>query len=258
MVFHKNPLLVEGWQLYFSEVKILKIYQIFLVALGFALLLFWPKRVLVDFLSFSTPPSTYHLMVVASFILCGYLSIRFGLQAYGRYQLHSLSSWLELTPLGPWTIVTGKAALSLVHSLFLCLLTVPFLYAAASPSGVPPSGVLRSVLVLFVCMASYRIIGLFLLTLIEDRTFLSSLIMWAIILTIGLLGLYLFPRANPVLGMLQAATLDMGGIPAAGNLSLDAAATLKLHGILSVIAVTASLAWLYVKKMLIGRKESSH
>ena len=249
---------MEGWQLYFTEDKILKIYQSLLIALGFALILFWPKRSLKDFLSFATPPTTYHLMAVSAYICCSYLSIRFGLQAYGRYKLYSFDDWLKLTPLKPWTIVIGKIILSLVHSAFVCLLTVPFLIVAASPSGVPLSGVLRSALVLFGCVASYRMVGLFLLASLQDRNFLSGVIMWATILTIGLLGLYLFPRGNPVLGMLQVATLEMEMLAFLEGSSLDAAVTLKLHGILASAAVAASFAWLGIRKIQLRRKERIH
>jgi hypothetical protein len=248
MRFYSNPLLVEGWKLYFSDQRILRVYRVYLALLGLSLLLCWPKQGMGNFLLAQTPPYTYQLMIVSTFVVCTFLSGRFGLQHYGRYQMHSLSSWLKFTPLHPVRIIGGKVTLALMHSIFLTMLALPFLIVAASPSGVPIEGALTSTLILLICATSYRIIGLFFLAAMEDRPLAAGIVLWAIILTLNLLSLYLFPRANAVLAMIRIATQDMRSLPSMKRAVPDAVGSLTAHVILSLAALVASTLWLIIAK----------
>ena len=253
MKLFKNALFIEGMRLYFSDSRIIRTYLGYTVLLTLSVVIWWPKRSFFDFLELRSVPSTFNLTVASVYLLLVYVGSRFGLNAYGRGRTHSLTSWLNLTPLGPTAIIAGKSGLAFVHTCFFLSLAAPFLVLAASPSGVTleTAGLTLAALLLFAF--TYRLIGLFLLTFLEGRALASAILYWAVILVVGLLSLYIFPRANPVLALLSLSARDTTVFAEAGMFGRDlphASHAFRLHIILSLTALAAAWFYLAVRKRL--------
>ena len=242
MRLFKNALFIEGITLYFSDNRIVRTYIIYALLLTLSVAVWWPKRSFFDFLELRSVPSTYNLTVASAFLLLVYAGGRFGLNAYGRGKAHSLTSWLNMTPLGPTAIVAGKSGLALVQTCFFLILASPFLVLAAAPAGVSLEIVGLSLIILLLFALTYRLIGLLLLTFLEERALAPAIFYWAVILVVGLLSLYIFPGVNPVLALVSLSTPDLAVYAKVRMFGRDlpfAARACRFHIILSLAALTA-------------------
>jgi hypothetical protein len=173
------------------------------------------------------------------------------LHSYSGHRFKSITCWLSSTALPARSIAIQKFGLLVVHSLFLTLLTLPFLVVAASPSGVPMTSVFLSLLVVYTCTLAYRLIALFLLMVFEKRMRIAAWILWTLIFIVCLTSLYLFPKASPALNLLGLAGAGpewQQSFQAFGITIPYAVLTLPLHVTLGLFGAGASVFWLAVKR----------
>ena len=205
---YNNPLLMEGLSQYFHQRRNNRVYLTFAILVGLILFAWWPKNSYTYFLEFGAVPSTFTLVVITVFAIITFLSTRFGTEGLGRDEFYTWYDWINLTPLPVRKLVFGKLALSLIHTLFLVLLTLPFLAIAASPSGISPASLAASVLVIASCAFAYRMTAVFLTSVLDEHPFLLKLSLWLIVFAIVLLSMALWPLISPIHALLSRTSTD--------------------------------------------------
>ena len=211
---YNNPILAEGLSQYFQKARNSRVYLTYAILVGSILFLWWPKNRYTYFLEFQIVPSTFTLVVITVFILITYLSVRFGTEGLGHDEFYTWYEWVNLTPVPVRKLVFGKLVLSLMHTLFLVLLILPFLVIATSPSGISRTDLAASLLVLFTCAFAYRMTAVFLTSVLDEHPFLLKLLLWLIVFAIALLAMALWPLISPIHALLSRTSADPAMYPA--------------------------------------------
>ena len=150
-------------------------------------------------------------------------------------------------------IAIGKSGVFLIHSLFLSALVLPFLVVAASPSGVSPTAVFSSLLVVFTCTLSYCIVAFSLLLVFKKRPSLAGWLSWTIVFFLCFASLYLFPEASPALNLLSLAGASPEkhqSFQAFGITVPYRVGTLHLHIIIGLASIGAAVLGLAIRRRL--------
>ncbi|MBA7638751.1 hypothetical protein ES703_46407 [subsurface metagenome] len=241
-----NPLLEEGFSIFFSNKKALRAYLIYVVLIGAVLFLWWPKTPISYFLDSNLSPGIFTTVLIFSFLLMAWLSALFGIEGYVRDEFHLTAEWLGMTPLSPGRILRGKLALFVLHTGFLAILPLPFLIIAASPSGISLRILAACFIVALVCALTYRIIGFFFLLVMEKRPFLMYSGLWGTVI-LAVLSKGFLPKASPVEALLSLIPQGEQTYPRFHLFGLTAGYfmyALTYHLLISLIISLLSFAWI--------------
>ena len=207
MIGFKNPLLVEGLEVYFTGRKILGIYFNFLLILSVILFITWPKTEYFEYLLTGSSPQTYSIIAIAALVIISYLSFRFGADEIKDRDTYHLSDWLILTPLSSWRILSGRLTLFVLHTAFLVLISAPFIVIPGTISGISPPEMLWGFLIVFLSALTYRTIGFFCLLVLDDREFLLHTILRIIFVFFMVVVIFPLPPASPILSLVSVSSL---------------------------------------------------
>jgi hypothetical protein len=199
----RNPLWEEGISAYFLLARIRRLYHVHLIAMGLLVFLWWPKNPITTFMQFESAPSTFQVVAVGCLIILAYLNALFGGEIFQRDAFHRLPDWLHYTPISTWKLLWGKIGFALLHALFLTLISVPFIFLAASPSGLSLSQQAVTLLILFVSSGAYRVIGIFLLMVFENWPFFHQLSLWTVVAFLLFATIAVSPNSNAILAVLS-------------------------------------------------------
>jgi len=201
-----NPFVEEGLRAYFSHAVILRTYVVLLALLGALLFFWWPRGPVASSLFPTGGPRTFTVVAMGWLAGLAWLIARYGAEDYSSGSFIRLREYVTLTPVAISTVIAGKLAFSVLHTLFLLALGAPFALASLAVSGVPVVNAARALLVVGAAAVACRMLGLFLLIVLDERSLLRDLAMIAAGLTFIPASLALFPAANPV-----SAILSLGG-----------------------------------------------
>ncbi|MBA7529064.1 hypothetical protein ES705_21256 [subsurface metagenome] len=194
----KDPIIQEGMQIYFYLNRIRNIYFHYLLILAVILFLVWPNQPFYYYLDFNRHPLSFRIMSIATLIILSFYSIRLGAQIYSHEDFHTFPEWLNLSPTTAVALLRGKIALSFFHTLFLLTLSLPFLLACLSVSGLSFSELYFSLLVVFIASLTCRIIGLLLAAIFAERPFLLELSLMLALIILYIPPISLFPQVSAV------------------------------------------------------------
>ena len=199
----KDPVVQEGMQIYFYLNRIRNIYFHYLLISAVILFLTWPGQPFYYYLDFNRHPSSFQIISIATLIILSFYSIRLGAQLYSHEDFHSFREWLDFTPTTAAALLRGKILLSSFHTLFLLTLSLPFLLAGLSISGISISELCLSLLVVFAASLTCRIIGLLLAVVLTERPFLLELSLMLSLIILYIPPISLFPQVSVVVILLN-------------------------------------------------------
>ncbi len=194
----KDPVVQEGMQIYFYLNRIRNIYYHYLLILAVILFLVWPNQSFNYYLDFNRHPLSFQIMSIATLIILSFYSIRFGAQMYSHEDFHTIPEWLNLSPTTAAALLRGKIIFSFFHTLFLLTLSLPFLLAGLSVSGLSLSELYFSLLVVFSASLTCRIIGLLLAAIFAEHSFLLELSLMLSLIILYIPPISLFPQASAI------------------------------------------------------------
>ncbi|MQY77446.1 MAG: hypothetical protein GH155_07465 [Spirochaeta sp.] len=185
-------------QIYFYLNRIRNIYYHYLIFSAVILFLVWPGQPFYYYLDFNRHPMSFQIMSIATLIILSFYSIRLGAQMYSHEDFHTMPEWLNLSPITAVTLLRGKILLSFFHTLFFLALSLPFLLASLSISGLSLSELYFSLLVLFTVTLTCRIIGLLLAAILTELSFLLELSLMLSLIILYIPPISLLPQASVI------------------------------------------------------------
>jgi len=194
----KDPIVQEGMQIFFYLNRIRNIYFHYLLISAVILFLVWPGQSFYYYLDFNRHPLSFQIISITTLIMLSFYSIRLGAQIYSHEDFHTFPEWLNLTPTTAAALLRGKIILSFFHTLFLLTLSLPFLLAGLSVSGLSLYKLYVSLLVVFTASLTCRIIGLLLAAIFTERPFLLELSLMLSLIILYIPPISLFPQASAV------------------------------------------------------------
>jgi hypothetical protein len=194
----------EGIRTYASSRSILRTYIFIPAALAIALLVTWPQGTIQGVFLGVAAADSFTVLSVMCLLLLLYLGGRYGSEDYSPETFVNLREYVSLTPASAGSLVAGKAAFSVVHTIFLVALGAPFLLSAASVSGAP-RGSLSGVLALLATAAfAARMYGLLLLAAMGQRRLLRSVVFLVGVGAFLLVTYLAWPGFNPLVMVIAA------------------------------------------------------
>jgi hypothetical protein len=173
----------------------------YLIVLCIVLFITWPKE---GFLSLRDLPFTYNALGGSIVIILAYLNFSQGShKAFGSKYV-SVHDWFVLAPLRAGTFLRGYVAVGLVDLCFYWTLSLPLLILAASVSGESFAHLGIGLCIILVCVGSYRIMGVTLLTFLERDEFLLYILVRLCFVFFVLVSGFVVPLCNPVLAFADA------------------------------------------------------
>ena len=206
----KNPILGEGFYIYFFNRKVLDTYKIYVFIVALVLVAAWPMYAITHFVRTSGLPMTFNIVIISVFIAMVYLSGRFSTDRNVRDELYNIQELFDLTPVTVGKVLWGRMSFSFFHTFFLILLPLPFIFISISPSGLAVRSVVYSVIVLLFCCFTYRTIGFFLMLILEDHSFIMNLILWFILFQFSTGIIAMVPQASPILAFFSISRTTIG------------------------------------------------
>jgi hypothetical protein len=168
----------EGMHVYLSDRRTLRACLYLAAALGLALLAVWPRGTLEAAVRTGQASDTFTVVAVCFLIALLYLGARFGAEDFSSDPSVQLKELVTLTPVPLATLVAGRFAFGLLHTLVLLLLGAPFLVAAMAVGGVELPQALRALAIIGAASLAARMIGLCALALVGERRPARDLILF--------------------------------------------------------------------------------
>lgn len=232
-----NPFVKEGLKVYFSQTTILRSYVVQLAVLAGVLFFWWPRGPVAGSLFPNAAPRTFTAVAMGWLAVLAWLSARYGAEDYSSGSFIPLMEYVTLTPVRIATVVAGKIAFAVLHTVFLLALGFPFVLASLGVSSIPPMIAARAFFVVGAAAAACRMAGSFLLVALGRRALMRDLVMLVAAVAAISASMAMFPAANPV-----SAILSLGGsadYPAAVRLF---GATLPFYMISVIMSFFAAIA----------------
>ncbi len=226
----------------FSRPAILRVYTYYLLAMSAIVFFWWPRGSLAASFREGAAPATFAAAALGLFGCLAYLNARLGAQDFPGKDVLALRDALTLTPVSVASIVFGKLAAGIAHTIFLLALGTPFLLAARGVSGAPP-GAAASALVVAGCSAlAFRLFGFLLFALFERRPVLKDVLLFFGGLALALLPMLAAPAANAVSTLLGLGSDGRGAGPGLAPVWVCAIYGLAVTAVFSVGSFAALMA----------------
>lgn len=195
-----NPILRQGASSYFLAKGPLTAALHYLMALASVLFVIWPKS---QFLRVGSPPLTFSIEAIVATLMMAYLSFSYGASKFGDETAQVSPQALVGQGLTRRGAVVGLTMLTCGHTLFLVVLALPLLVAAAHVSGISMETFGRALLLMVICTLSYRWLGLLTLCVWDTQDFMRYVVARAAFVLIVVGSAFLLPASNPLLGLIS-------------------------------------------------------
>lgn len=226
-----TPFVAEGFRTYFSDRTILRSYLLVPIALAIVLLVVWPRGTVESVLRAGASTDCFSVVALGLLAFLLYLGGRYGSEDYSPDTLANLREYVSLTPVSIGSVVAGKAAFAVLHTIFMLALGAPFLLAALAVSGAEARQAVAALGVVAASTVSARMFGLFLLVLFAGRKLLRDTILLAG-MAAYLLVTYLFlPAVSPIAALLGASA----GVSALASLGAGCLLAVLLGALLALV-----------------------
>lgn len=233
----KNPLLTEGFNVFFTTKKAVYSYLYFVAFIALILLASWPNKPAAEYIASTNIPLTFNYVTIFLYIHLTILAARYSVTRIAGNKFHPTSDWLDYTSVSRGSIILGRTAFGIFHVLFLFLLALPFIAIAGTATGIPLKDQLTASAVILSAVLTYRIVGIFLSLFLDEKPFLFYCILLSLVLFLSAGSLFFYPEINPVQALLAIVGFD-GGVFSPGASHTDAniiiTGAIKAHLILSL------------------------
>ena len=198
--FTANSIVRYGVSTYFLAKAPLTTALHYLMALASVLFVIWPKS---QFLRVGSPPLTFSIEAIATTLIMAYLSFSYGASKFGDETTQVSPRTLVGQGLARHSAVVGLTLLTIGHTLFLVMLALPLLVAAAHVSGMSTRNFGLALLLMVVCTLAYRWLGVLTLCVWETQDFMRYVAARAAFVGILVGSAVLLPASNPLLGLIS-------------------------------------------------------
>ena len=225
----------EGMQVYLSDRRTLRACLYLAAALGLALLAVWPRGPLEAAVRTGQASDTFTVVAVCFLIALLYLGARFGAEDFSVDPSVQLRELVTLTPVPLASLVAGRFAFGLLHTLVLLLLGAPFLAAAMAVGGVDLPQALQALAIIGAASLAARMCGLCALALLGGRRPARDILLFFAVTAPAAAVFFARPAASSfrAIAALTRGDAALGLLPAGTNL---AAAVLLAGCALAVLA----------------------
>jgi hypothetical protein len=221
-------------------------------ALGLALLATWPRGPLETALRIGAASETFTVVAVCFLLVVIYLGARWGAEdaasgdaATGAASTGAVTAgaaarlheYALLTPVSLVSLVLGRFAVGVLHTLVLLLLGAPFLVAAMAVGGAGIPGVFVAVAVIGAASLAARMCGLLALVLLGTRRPLREVFLF-IVLAGAFGSTFFFAPALSPFSVLAALLKPAGGLPAATWCLVASLGAAALFAVLALTVLT--------------------
>src|SRR5213593_3276278 len=205
----------------------------YIATLSTVLLITWPKE---GFLNLRDLPFTYNALGGTTLIILAYLNVSQGAHRFLGSRYLSLHDWLLLAPVKAGPFLRGYLAASCLELLLFWGLSLPLLVLAARVSGESLAHLGIGIMLILVCVGSYRVVGVALLTLFERDEFLLYILVRLLYVFFILGSGFVVPLYNPVLAFADASIWPhrLGTVALSGLTMRAWVVTVVLHLLLGV------------------------
>jgi hypothetical protein len=243
----RNPFMVEGARIYFSQPPFLLSYLGLAGLAGLTLFLSWPRVSFASVLGADAYPGTFTGVAICLYLCLTYLGARYGSEGFSSEARVQLRDYVLLTPVSLASIVAGKALFAFLHTAFLLALGAPFLLASLAVSGGGPSLLFPALAVIGGATFAVRMFGFFALVLMESSQFARNVCLTAGVILFLLVTALVLPAANPIAAILSILPRDR--VPAGPiTLPFGSIPFFSLSAIMSLLAglglAGGALVWL--------------
>jgi hypothetical protein len=240
MKIMKNPFILESLESSFSNPPLLRSYAYYVAILSAITFFWWPRGPLADALRTGHAPQTFTVAAI-TFLLCLlFVSSRCGLEDFANPESTKVRDIVTLTPVRISSLVLGKLAAGVIHTLVLLLLAMPILIATRAVSGFGFPEMWAAVAAAGASAVALRSLGFLFFVVIDARPTVRSMVLFFVGLTFVLSPLGFFPAASPVSVMLPE--------PAGAGVFGATIPAYAISAIISVLAAgifsAASIVWL--------------
>jgi hypothetical protein len=234
-----NPLLEEGMRTYFAHRGILRSYLLIPCGLAVVMMAAWPRSSLETILRSGPSTDAFSVIALAFLALMLYLGARYGAEDFSPDTLVQLREYVTMTPVSLLSVVLGKAAFFILHTLFLLLLGVPFLLAPMAVGGFTLPTAFAVLAVVGTASLAARMFGFLVLALIGSRLLLRDVIILAGILLFIVAADTLVPAVSSIRALLRLSAAPAPGAPLLGS-ALSPAGACSLFNIAAALLCSAA------------------
>ena len=114
----RNPLLAEGFSVFFSTKKAVNSYLYFVAFLALILLASWPNKPAAEYIASTNIPLTFNYVTIFLYIHLTILAARYSTTRIAGDKFHPTSDWLDHTSVSRGSIILGRTAFGIFHVLF--------------------------------------------------------------------------------------------------------------------------------------------
>jgi len=246
----KNPLVVEGVEVFFGHRVALRSYVFFFLTLLFVLLASWPAQPLTAYMEDGARPMTFGFVAVTLYLWMTYMAARFATTRFAGERFHPTTDWLEHAPVGRTRIITGRIGFAVFHLLFLGLTALPFVIVAGAATGIRGGHELACAAVILAASLAYRMIGVFFSLFLDERPFYHAVLTWFCVFFLAFLTLFLRAEMNPLntlFAVMGQNLLAAAGMPAAALQPEELLrVTVRIHLIIAAAFGAASVTLIHL------------
>lgn len=255
-----NPIIVESLGVHFRSRQYRNVHIGYVVVLAVATIAVWPGRGFMDFFATGTVPSSFEATAIIQLLLVSALSLYSGLDRLGGSRIIRYSEWLERTTVPVGTLVSGKIASGLIHSLVLLAIGAPFLFISAGPAGIPVRAVLSTQLVTLLVTLFCRTVGQLISLVGEQRDLVRIVGSWLFMAAYYLATIRILQPLNPIIAVSRQQNEESALVSTIERVPLSAhpAVTPAIYLLAGFAAVTLLFALLMVRYRSKAAETAAH
>jgi len=169
-----NPFIAEDLSDSFTRVSALRSYPVFIAVMAAVMMIWWPRIPLTAHLRAGNAPETFFAVALCLFGCLAYLAARFGAEGFSNESASKILDFVTLTPVPVSSVVAGRLSASVIHTVFLLALGLPFLFLGSTVNGTAISVISRVVLVSGTSALALRAFAFLCFVLLEPHRLLKD------------------------------------------------------------------------------------
>jgi len=231
----------DATHIYLTDARTLRACLYLVAALALALLVVWPRGPLEAALRSGQAPDTFTVVAICFLVSALYLGARFGAEDYSTDPSVQLRELAALTPVSILSLVAGRFAFGVLHTILLMLLGAPFLVAAMAVGGAGVPELLQALGLVGLASLAARMAGFLALAVVGTRRPLRDIVLTSGVTAAAAAAFFLSPAQSSfhALAALVRGHPHVAALPAAANAAAAALLAAAAGGVLAVVRVRA-------------------
>ncbi len=231
----------EGMHAFLTDRRTLRACLYLAAALALVLVAVWPRGPLEAALRSGQATDTFSVVAIAFLVAGLYLGGRFGAEDFSTDPTVQLRELVTMTPVPLLSLVAGRLAIGVLHTVVLLLLGAPLLVAAMAVGGAGLPQLLAALCMVGAASLAARMAGLCALSVVGGRRPLRDIVLVLCVIAAAAAAFFLAPAASAFRGI-GSLTKDPGSTPLLAAAADAGVAVALAAGALAVLAATRARA----------------